>query len=44
MAQEGVTKRTEHHDYSIGINLQEQKVVTRTKNGKLVRINARGRS
>ena len=30
MALEGVTKRTEHHGYSIGIYLQEQRMVTRT--------------
>ena len=30
MAQEEVTKRTEHHSYSIGIYLQEQRMVTRT--------------
>ena len=29
-ALEGVTKRTEHHSYSIGIYLQEQRMVTRT--------------
>ena len=26
MALEGVTKRTEHHSYSIGIYLQEQRL------------------
>ena len=30
MALEGVTKRTEHHGYSIGIYLREQRMVTRT--------------
>ena len=30
MALEGVTKRTEHHGISIGIYLQEQRMVTRT--------------
>ena len=30
MALEGVTKRIEHHGYSIGIYLQEQRMVTRT--------------
>ena len=30
MALEGVTKRTEQHGYSIGIYLQEQRMVTRT--------------
>ena len=30
MALEGLTKRTEHHGYSIGIYLQEQRMVTRT--------------
>ena len=30
MALEGATKRTEHHSYSIGRYLQEQKMVTRT--------------
>ena len=30
MALEGVTKRTEHHRYSIDIYLQEQRMVTRT--------------
>ena len=27
---EGVTKRTEHHSYCMGIYLQEQRIVTRT--------------
>ena len=43
MALEGVAKRTEHHGYSIGTYLQEQRIVTRTLDGKLVRITARGR-
>ena len=43
MALEGVTKRTEHHGYSTGIYLQEQRMVTRTWNGKLVRITVWGR-
>ena len=30
MTLEGVTKRTEHHGYNIGIYLQEQRMVTRT--------------
>ena len=30
MALEGVTKRTEHHGYSISIYLQEKSMVTRT--------------
>ena len=29
MALKGVTKKTEHHSYSISIYLQEQKMVTR---------------
>ena len=29
MALEGVKKRTDHHGYSIGIYLQEQRMVTR---------------
>ena len=36
MALEGVTKRTEHHGYSIGIYLQEKKMVTRTQDGELM--------
>ena len=43
MALEGFKKRTEHHGYSIGIHLQGQRMVTRTQDGKLVRITARGR-
>ena len=30
MTLEGVTKRTEHHGYSIGMYLQEQRMLTRT--------------
>ena len=36
MVLEGVSKRTEHRCYSIGIYLQEQRMVTRTEDGKLV--------
>ena len=43
MALEVVTKRIKHRGYSIVIYLQEQRMVTRTQDSKLVRITARGR-
>ena len=42
MALEGVTKRTEHHGYNLGIYLQEQRMVTRTYDGKLVHVTTWG--
>ena len=42
MALEGVTKRAELHCYSIGIYLQEQRMVGGTLDGRIVRITAGG--